>query len=325
MEFSEIDNITMLSEHLCVSELSLSELLSNNDVSCHCEKMAIPKKNARLGYRIVYKVNNEILKNLHKVLQKHLNMLYVFPDSVHGFVSGRGTQSNAFQHLAKKRILTLDIEDFFGSVRDVDVAQVFEGIGCNSTVALWMAKLTTIDGKLVQGFNTSPVLSNMVFKGTDNLLESLCHKYHSEYTRYADDITISSDGEIPPITELELLLANTQFRINSAKTKIMFRGEKQFVTGLTVFDDKYPRIPKQFKKKIRLQLYYLKKYGCKSYAMRETGISEYEAENDYEKKQILQDRIIQLSFEIKGWIDYVHSIEPSLAKRYYESYNTIFS
>ncbi len=325
MKFSEIDNLIMLSEFLCVDRISLSEFLSYNDLSRYCTKMAIPKKNARLGYRIVYKVNNHILKSLHKALQKHLNMLYAAPNAVHGFVPGRNTRTNALVHLARQKILSLDIEDFFGSVRDVDVAQTFEEIGCNSTVALWMGKLTTIDYKLVQGFNTSPVLANMAFKKTDNLLESLCQKYHSEFTRYADDITISSDHELPPITEVKSLLTNTPFRINESKTKIMLRGKKQFVTGLTVFDNKYPRVPKQFKKRIRLRLYYLKKYGCKSYVIKEMGISEYEAENDNQKAQILQDRMRQLPFEIKGWIDYVNSIEPSLAQRYYESYNAIFS
>ena len=323
MKFSEIDNITMLSEFLCVDEPSLVGFLSNNDVSVYCKKMKIPKKNTRLGFRIVYKADNHILKNLHKVLQKHLNMLYVPPDAVHGFVPDRNTRTNAIIHLAKRKILSLDIEDFFGSVRAIDVTQVFEGIGCNNNVATLLATLTTIDSKLVQGFNTSPVLANMAFRGVDNSLAFLCAKYGSEFTRYADDITISSDGELPSVTEVESVLSNTQFRINGSKTKIMFRGEKQFVTGLTVFDDKYPRVPKKFKKRIRLRLYYIKKYGYLSYVMRETGISKLEAENDYDKAQILHDRLMRLPHEIKGWIDYINSIEPSLAKKYYEAYNTI--
>ena len=322
MKFSEINNLTMLSEFLCINERELSEFLSDNDVSRFCKKMEIPKKNRNLGFRVVYKADNQILKNLHKVMQKHLNTLYVVPDAVHGFVPGRCTKTNARLHLGKKKILTLDIEDFFGSVSDTDIAQVFREIGCNSDVASCLAKLTTIKCKLVQGFNTSPVLANMVFKDTDILLESLCQKYNSIYTRYADDITISSDDELPSIAEVESLLANTQFRINRSKTKIMYRGKKQFVTGLTVFDRQYPRVPKQFKKRIRLQLYYIKKYGCTSYVMRKMGISEPDAVNDLQRDQILS-RVIRLLYEIKGWIDYINSIEPSLARKYYEEYNTI--
>lgn len=323
MKFSEIENLTMLGEFLCVSKVNLSTLLSNDDSATFCTKMAIPKKNTHLGFRIVYKVNNQILRNIHKVLQMHLNEMYFAPASVHGFVTDRNTRTNAQRHLAKKKILKLDIEDFFNSISDSDIARVLERIGCRSDVASWLAQLTTIEGKLVQGFNTSPVLANMAFIDMDNLLESLSRKYQSEFTRYADDITISSDGELPSIAEVESILVNTQFRINKSKTKIMFRGENQFVTGLSVFDNKYPRVPKQFKRRIRLQLYYLNKYGGKSYVMRETGISEIEAETDYTKAEILHKRLIRVQYEIKGWIDYVNSIEPSLACRYYDIFNEI--
>jgi hypothetical protein len=57
--------------------------------------------------------------------------------------------------------------------------------------------------------------------------------------------------------------------------------------------------------------------------MRETGISESEADNDYQKSQILLDRASQLQYEIKGWIDYVNSIEPTIARKYYAIFNTI--
>ena len=113
----------------------------------------------------------------------------------------------------------MDIEDFFGSVRDIDVVRVLEEIGCNNRVASWMSKLTTIDGKLVQGFNTSPVLANMVFKDTDILLEVLSKQHQSIFTRYADDITISSDDELPTIIEVESLLANTQLKSTKQRQK----------------------------------------------------------------------------------------------------------
>jgi retron-type reverse transcriptase len=313
----------MLSEFLCVGQQSLSDFLSNDDVSRFCRRMAIPKKNARLGYRIVYKANSQILKSLRKVLQKHLNMVYAAPDAVHGFVPERNIRTNALAHLAKKQMLRLDIEDFFGSVKELDIVRVFEKIGCKTIVASWLAKLTTIDGKLVQGFNTSPVLANMVFEDIDNRLSSFCQRHHCEFTRYADDITISSNIDLPSVSEVESVLGNPQFRINKLKTKTMFRGEKQFVTGLTVFDSKYPRIPRLFKRRARLQLYYLKKYGCRSYAMHETGISEYEAAHDDEKAKILAGRQGELETKIKGWIDFVHSIEPLLANKYYEAYNSI--
>ncbi|MCX5810840.1 MAG: reverse transcriptase family protein [Proteobacteria bacterium] len=285
--------------------------------------MKIPKKNPVLGYRIVYKVNSQLLKGIHKVLYKYLNEVYKAPECVHGFVPGRGTKTNATEHLGKKKVFKLDIHEFFDSIREHDICEAFCGLGCLNDMAVHLAKATTINGKLAQGFNTSPVLANIVFKPLDEQLNLICNKYHCKYTRYADDMTISSDCQLPPIRQIETILSNGGFRLNLSKVKLMLRGEKQYVTGLTVFDRKNPRVPKRFKKKIRLQLYFLKKFGCKSYVMREMGVSEYEIENDYEKRQMLHCRQIKLNYQIKGWIDYVNSIEPTLARKHYEAYNAI--
>ena len=103
----------------------------------------------------------------------------------------------------------------------------------------------------------------------------------------------------------------------------MFRGEKQYVTGLTVFDPEYPRVPKRFKRRIRLQLYYLVKFGADSYVFRELGLTEEDVRNDYEKMQLVSGRKVQLKYQVKGWVDYVNSIEPLLAEKYYEFYNAI--
>lgn len=323
MRFSEIENFTMLSQFLCVNEDKLSDLLKDGAITYVCQRMKIPKKTSLLGYRIVYKVNSQLLKSIHKVLYKYLNEIYEAPECVHGFVPGRSTKTNAAEHLGKKKVFKVDIHEFFDSIREHTITEAFHGLGCRSYFAAHLAKITTINGGLAQGFNTSPVLANVVFKPMDEQLNLICSQYHCKYTRYADDITISSDDELPPIGQIEAALSNGGFRRNLSKEKLMFRGEKQYVTGLTVFDSKCPRVPKRFKKKIRFQLYYLRKFGCKSCVMRELGISEHDAENDYEKARILHDHQIKLKLQIKGWIDYVHSIEPSLARRYYDAYNAI--
>jgi len=323
MRFSEIESFTMLSQFLCVNEDKLLDLLKDGAIAYVCQRMKIPKKNSLLGYRIVYKVNSQLLKSIHKVLYKYLNEVYEAPECVHGFVPGRSTKTNAAEHLGKKKVFKVDIHEFFDSIRETTITEAFHGFGCRSYFAAHLARITTINGRLAQGFNTSPVLANIVFKPVDEQLNSICNQYRCKYTRYADDITISTDDELPLIGQIETILSNGGFRRNLSKEKIMFRGEKQYVTGLTVFDHKYPRVPKRFKRRIRLQLYYLKKFGCKSYIMREIGISEYDAENDYEKAQMLHDHQFMLKCRIKGWIDYVNSIEPLLARRYYDTYNAI--
>ncbi|OPY65051.1 MAG: Reverse transcriptase (RNA-dependent DNA polymerase) [Syntrophorhabdaceae bacterium PtaU1.Bin034] len=323
IKFSEIENLTMLSQFLYIKEDNLLTLLKEGAVSSCCEKMAIPKKNRALGYRVVYKVNSHLLKNVHKVLCGHLNAVYDAPAFVHGFVLGGCTRRNAAQHLNKKKILGLDIDRFFDSISENAIKEVFCGLGCRMNIAANLSKLTTINGRLPQGFNTSPVLANIMFGHLDAQLNSICNDYGCIYTRYADDITISTDDQLPPVARINDVLFTGGFRLNSSKERVMFRGKKQYVTGLTVFDPEYPRVPKRFKRRIRLQLYYLVKFGAKSYVMRELGLSEEDVRNDYEKLQLVSGRKVQLQYQIKGWIDYVNSIEPLLSEKYYESYNAI--
>lgn len=323
IQFAEIDNLAMLSQFLRVKEDELSKLLSEGAVARCCIRMEIPKKNPSLGYRIVYKANSVMLISVHKVLFKHLNEVYKVPACVHGFVPDGCTQRNAAQHLKKKRILNLDIDSFFDSIDERAIREAFGRLGCRADIAGNLSRLTTINGALPQGFNTSPVLANIVFQPLDEQLSSICSDSGCVYTRYADDITISTDGQLPSVSQLGDILAKGGFRLNSSKERMMFRGGKQYVTGLTVFDSEYPRIPKRFKRKIRLRLYYLRKFGAKSYVMRQLGFTEEDISTSHEKFQDMSHHIVKLQYQIKGWIDYVNSIEPLLARRYYESYNAI--
>lgn len=97
------------------------------------------------------------------------------------------------------------------------------------------------------------------------------------YTRYADDITFSTNlKEIPPqlgcIKETELLLSNelkniienNGFKINGRKTRYAFKNNRQEVTGLTV--NTFPNVNRKFARKIRAMLHPWEKYGVEDAA-----------------------------------------------------------
>ena len=103
----------------------------------------------------------------------------------------------------------------------------------------------------------------------------------------------------------------------------MFRGKKQYVTGLTVFDSICPRIPRRFKHKVRLLLYYMRKYGKLSFQLKKLGYTLDEYENDPEKKAEVDYEIIGNDKKLKGWIDFINSVEPKRATIYYKQYNAL--
>ena len=103
----------------------------------------------------------------------------------------------------------------------------------------------------------------------------------------------------------------------------MNRGKNQYVTGLTIFDKNYPRIPKRMKKKIRLLLYYYKKHGIFSHIMHIKKISIDDVVNDLTLFFRIERQTIKLFYKIRGWIDYVNSVEPILAGKYYNDCDRI--
>ena len=78
--------------------------------------------------------------------------------------------------------------------------------GLSKEIAELISRLTTIplvrDGSemnmhaLPQGSPCSPILSNMVCINLDRRLSGLARRFRVDYTRYADDMTFSSDHSV---------------------------------------------------------------------------------------------------------------------------------
>jgi RNA-directed DNA polymerase len=191
-------------------------------------------------------------------LQKELSMLIQSvhepePGS-HGFVEGRSIVSNAGCHLGRRWVLNVDLKDFFPSVTEARVRGLFRAppFDLGDEAAATLARLCCRNGGLPQGAPTSPVLANFAARQLDLELQAIASKYDLAVTRYADDITLSSDAERFPseialrlgggATEiltiagpvLEDAITRSGFAINTAKTRLQYRSERQVVTGLVV-------------------------------------------------------------------------------------------
>ncbi|WP_354624700.1 TIR domain-containing protein [Psychromonas sp. MME2] len=133
------------------------------------------------------------------------------------------------------------------------VQGIFRNIPFNMGVpaATVLAQLCTHNGRLPQGASTSPVLSNLASTTLDKKLVQIAKKYHLTYTRYADDITFSSNKPFPhSIVEkeelengeykhkvgifLERSIKSSGFNINHSKTRLQHKSQRQEVTGLVV-------------------------------------------------------------------------------------------
>ncbi len=121
-------------------------------------KFYIKKKGKRGGYRIVHQAWSDQLENSLKILNNYLSEIFTPFDFIHGFVKGKSIKTNANSHLAKRIILSVDIKDYFESISKEMIINNLVQIGFKENVASWIASITTIEGYLVQGFSTSPVI-----------------------------------------------------------------------------------------------------------------------------------------------------------------------
>ena len=280
----------------------------------------IPKKN---GTSRRIDAPNTNIKILQQKLNQVLQSVYIPKRSVHGFVNGRNVKSNAIQHIQKRWVLNIDLEDFFPSINFGRVRGMFMAKPYNlpSQVATVLANLCCFNGHLPQGAPTSPVVSNMLCARLDSQLQQLAKANRSTYTRYADDMTFSTTTRSFPASlavldnlnqirlgdSLRTTIENNGFLVNNDKTRLMRRHRRQAVTGVTV--NEFPNLPRKFTNQIRAMLHAWRKYGLNA------------AQTDWETKYCDKPRAPWRkppSFDqvLKGKIEYLGMIKGEQSMAY---------
>lgn len=278
----------------------------------------IPKK--RGGSRKVHSIKSDTYKNTLKILASYLLSIIEFDECVQGFVPGRNICTNAKQHLAKNWVLSVDIKDFFESIPIERVKQVFLALGFKPEISDILSKLTTLNGFLPQGYNTSPILSNLAAYEMDCELKSLITE-EVTYTRYADDLYFSSQSILPEVKTIRDIVSKHSFALNEAKTKLMKRGQNQYVTGLTVFDDISPRVAKKVKRNLRLEIHYIYKNGYRKHVLKRLGIHYNSYLTDNEIRKQVEQEISRIKGRLEGWMHFIASIEPHTTRKFRKKYN----
>ncbi|SUX55043.1 Retron-type reverse transcriptase [Chromobacterium vaccinii] len=181
--------------------------------------------------------------------------------------AGIGIKENAAIHSKSPYLLKMDLENFFNSIGDVvfwrewaaffDLPNEHEKSYINQLFFWCPSKLH--HGKLILsvGAPSSPVISNFVMFRFDAIVTELCKETNIHYTRYADDMTFSSNKkgalfEIPAKIEETL---NATFggllRVNKRKTIFSSKAHNRHVTGVTINNNGDLSIGRKQKKYIK--------------------------------------------------------------------------
>jgi RNA-directed DNA polymerase len=155
-----------------------------------------------------------------------------------GFRRGYNCGLGASQHVGCRYLWNIDIEEFFPSITQAQVTRLFEASGYPKAAAYFLSGLCCVDKRLPQGAPTSPGLANLVFRSIDERLGLISKRQNIKYTRYADDLSFSSDRPVTPEFREMIIQQITQggFRLQDKKTRLMGPKIRREVTGLTVND-----------------------------------------------------------------------------------------
>jgi RNA-directed DNA polymerase len=183
--------------------------------------------------------------------------------------------TNARSHRRARHILNIDILDFFGSINYGRVQGTFKAkpFQFSEPLATVLAQLCCHKNGLPLGAPTSPIIANIICYRLDRQMRRFAKSHHCIYTRYADDITISTRrGQFPDAiamldSQLSVRLGPTLlsiidengFALNPGKTRFFGKNVRQEVTGLVVND--IPNIRRADVRRIRAMLHAWQKYG----------------------------------------------------------------
>jgi retron-type reverse transcriptase len=228
-----------------------------------------------------------------KVVQRWIlvNILYrrLLPLVVTGFAPGRGLLANASFHVGRRYLAKIDIQDFFPSIGFRQVESVYRGFGFPHKVILLLTGLSLLDGRLPQGAPTSPQLANLVFLPCDGQIVALAQHHGVGYSRYADDLTFSSDDPISPdfIAHVIKLIEDHSFTINRRKLRSSGPGQRLMTTGMVVNVTAHPM--RRLRRQLRAR---------------------------FHQAEISPAQFIEQAHQLLGWAAYVNMYDTDLGSKY---------
>lgn len=160
-------------------------------------------------------------------------------EAAYGFIKGRSFIDNARRHVGANYLLNVDVSNFFGSIQTTSVYPLFIKLGYSPSVSAELTEIVSYAGFLPQGAPTSPYISNIIMHPIDNSLQEYSRRLGITYTRYADDMSFSSEERIPVeiIDTVSAEIARIGLRLNLSKTRFMGKNQQKEVTGIVIARD----------------------------------------------------------------------------------------
>ena len=239
------------------------------------------------------------------VMEHVLKSLFVHPAAT-GYRKGSNIADNAQRHIHGRFLLKLDFKDFFPSLKAKDfkvyAAQHVPTLTGDEVEALtrilfWKPRGTN-GLHLSIGAPSSPLLSNILLGEFDEMVAALCSDIGTSYTRYADDLSLSTNDPLAlrwveeGVISICRGLSTPTLVINPAKTVRVSKKTARRVTGLVITNDQKVSLGRDVKRRIRATVH------------------------RFVRGQLSAEEQLQL----KGMLAYVNSVEPEFLERLRRKY-----
>lgn len=258
---------------LAQSPLSKRELIVLAETApARYKEHFIEKRNGR-GKRLISQPTAELKFFQRLLVNFELSDLKVHSAAT-AYVTNRSIKQHALPHANSKYLLKLDFQNFFPSLSSRAIKELLSGTGRYSSEETHLAcqllckRVTSAeDLRLSIGAPSSPFLSNALMYEFDELLADYCLENSLIYTRYADDIALSTsapqrlDHAHEFVLKLLSRLPSLDLRINDSKTVNVSRKRRRTLTGLTLSNSGNASVGREKKRMLRAALNQLAKAG----------------------------------------------------------------
>lgn len=243
--------------------LSRGELLLLIATAPNRYKVHTIEKRHNRGKRLIAQPTAEV-KVVQTLLQGHLQGLLPIHECTKAYRARTSIKDHAEPHATKRYLLKIDFKDFFPSITSADFGQHLsrytemnqDGVDVLSRVFFWRPKLTN---RLILaiGAPSSPWLSNTILFDFDSRLSEYCREAGIVYTRYADDLALSTNtpnilgDALAYVRTLCAELPYPRLTINEDKTVFTSKKNNRTLTGLVLSNSGSVSIGRERKREIR--------------------------------------------------------------------------
>lgn len=202
---------------------------------------SIPKRNG--GQRRISQASPE-LKTLQYWIKANILTLMPISKGAFAYNNGNSIKKHAAFHEDSYFIFHTDISHFFPSITS---EHLVTALTANRSVLeardLWFDDMFDVISRICFRYNrlcigtvSSPIICNIVMYPFDEYFTNYCNNHNWKYSRYADDIYISSQEYLPASLQHEVnrKLHEMGFTSNEKKTWFCSKKCRRVITGLVL-------------------------------------------------------------------------------------------